>query len=68
MVEGETKADIALEATDDVPVLVEPVAPPKPAPPRMSIDQVNDPARCPVPQHWLRGPPEVWPAYLHWFV
>jgi hypothetical protein len=46
------------------------VDPTPPAPPkrRMTLDEINDPARCAIPAHYLRGPPEPWRPYLHWFV
>jgi hypothetical protein len=53
------------------PLLVDaPVGgPPPPAPPRrMTLDEINDPRRAAIPQHWLKGPPEPWRPYLHWFV
>jgi hypothetical protein len=67
MVEGETTID--LEVTDAAPVLIEPapVAPPVPTR-RMTLDEVNDPRRAAIPSHWLKGPPEVWRSYLHWFI
>jgi hypothetical protein len=69
MVEGETTVNIDLEVTDDVPVLIEtasvvPAVPPK----RMTLDEINDPRRVPIPSHWLKGPPEPWRPYLHWFL
>jgi hypothetical protein len=64
-----TEANTDLEATDDVPVLIEPAPVVTPAPTkRMTMDEINDPARVPIPSHWLRGSPEVWRPYLHWFI
>lgn len=69
MVEGETTANIDLEVTDDAPVLIEPVPVTPPVPPRrMTLDEINDPRRCAIPAHWLRGPPEPWRPYIHWFL
>jgi hypothetical protein len=51
---------------DDTPLPVEPTPP---APPkRMSLAEINDQARASIPSHWLKGPPEPWRPYLHWYI
>jgi hypothetical protein len=43
--------------------------PTPPAPPkRLTLDEINDPRRVPIPSHYLKGSPEPWRPYIHWFI
>jgi hypothetical protein len=55
-------------AAPDHPTLVEPQSPPPAPPKRMTMAEINDAARARIPSHWLRGPPEPWRPYIHWFL
>jgi hypothetical protein len=62
-------------ASPSLPAAPEPApvdpAPPTPRRPMTDIERMawaNDPARVPIPQSYLKGPPEPWRAFSHWFV